>query len=48
MAAAGQARNQRAKQKRSHAILLKEAEVRPQLLLRDVVRAGGPSDAQKP
>jgi hypothetical protein len=46
MATAGQVRDQRANKKRSHAILLKEAEFRPQLLLRDMVRAGPPSDEQ--
>jgi hypothetical protein len=48
MATTGQRRNQRAEEKRSHAILLKEAEFRSQFLLRDMARAGGPSDEQTP
>jgi hypothetical protein len=47
MATADQVRNQRADQERSHVILLKEAEFRPQFLLRDNVRAEYPSDVQK-
>jgi hypothetical protein len=47
MATADQVRNQRADQERSHVILLKEAEFRPQFLLRDNVRADHPSDVQK-
>ena len=47
MAATGQTSDQRAKEKRSHAILLKEAEFRPQFLLRDGVRADYLSNEQK-
>jgi hypothetical protein len=47
MATADQVRNQRADQERSHGILLKEAEFRPQFLLRDNVCADHPLDGQK-
>ena len=47
MTAAGQVRNQRADQERSHVILPKEAEFRPQFLRHDNVRADHPSEAQK-
>jgi hypothetical protein len=47
MATADQVRNQRADKERSHGILLKEAEFRPQFLLRDNVCADHPLDGQK-
>jgi hypothetical protein len=47
MTTADQVRNQRADKERSHVILLREAEFRPQFLLRDNVRADHPLDGQK-
>ena len=47
MATAEQVRNQRADKERPHVVLLKEAEFRPQFLLRDNVRADRSSDVQE-
>jgi len=46
MATVDQGRCQRGDEERPQAVLLKEAEFRPQFLLRDVVRADQLSDLQ--
>ena len=47
MATVDQGRGQRGDEERPQVVLLKEAEFRPQFLLRDGVRAARLSDVQK-
>ena len=47
MATVGQGNSQRGDEERPQVVLLKEAEFRPQFLLRDGVRADRLSDVQK-
>ena len=47
MATVDQGRSQRGDEERPQVVLLKEAEFRPQFLLRDGVRADRLSDVQK-